>query len=124
MESILFYLMIQFGFQALFVLMITSILVLTNQQTVGLKNLKTYKGNEILENGVKGNFCIRKPWPGLCRDIHNDTERFFETYFANHPGTFFIKKYPKVGEKKIFSSKILNFFKNLAGKMFRFLRDG
>ena len=95
-----------------------------DQSAMCLKNLKTFEGNEILENGVKGNFCIRKPWPGLCRDIHNDTERFFETYFANHPGTFFIKKYPKVGEKKIFSSKILNFFKNLAGKMFRFLRDG
>ena len=49
---------------------------------------KSIQGNEILENGVKGNFCIRKPWPGLCRDIHNDTERFFQTYFANHPGTF------------------------------------
>ena len=81
------------------------------------KSLKTFEGNEILENGVKGNFCIRKPWPGLCRDIHNDTERFFETYFANHPGSFFIMN--------DFLRKIFDFFRKfIISKMYRFLRDG
>ena len=30
----------------------------------------------------------RNPWPGLCRNIHNDPDRYFETYFKNYPGMY------------------------------------
>jgi len=40
-------------------------------------------------NGVSGNLCLRRPWPGQARTIYGDHERFFETYFSRFPGLYF-----------------------------------
>ena len=45
-------------------------------------------GKEIVGNPAKGNLCIRHPWPGLTRTIHNNHDRYFETYFKNFPGLY------------------------------------
>uniref|UniRef100_A0A665UQY8 Acetyl-coenzyme A synthetase n=1 Tax=Echeneis naucrates TaxID=173247 RepID=A0A665UQY8_ECHNA len=33
--------------------------------------------------------CIAQPWPGMARTIHNDPQRFTETYCQPYPGYFF-----------------------------------
>ena len=38
---------------------------------------------------VKGNLCIKKPWPGQARTIYGDHARFKETYFSRFPGLYF-----------------------------------
>jgi acetyl-CoA synthetase len=44
----------------------------------------------ILEgNGVAGNLCLRRPWPGQARTLWGDHRRFRETYFARFPGLYF-----------------------------------
>ncbi len=44
----------------------------------------------ILEgNGVKGNLCLRRSWPGQARTIWGDHARFRETYFSRFPGLYF-----------------------------------
>jgi acetyl-CoA synthetase len=44
----------------------------------------------ILEgNDVRGNLCIRSPWPGLARTVYGDHNRFRETYFTRYPGLYF-----------------------------------
>ena len=48
--------------------------------------LMSQDGEEILENEKKGNFCTRNPWPGICRAIHNDPQRYTDTYFTTFPG--------------------------------------
>ncbi len=47
------------------------------------------EGREIEGNGVSGNLCIRKPWPGIARTIYGDHKRFRETYFSDYPGLYF-----------------------------------
>ncbi|HRP89886.1 MAG TPA: acetate--CoA ligase [Edaphocola sp.] len=47
------------------------------------------KRNEITENQVSGNLCIRFPWPGIARTIWGDHQRFKETYFTAFPGKYF-----------------------------------
>jgi len=46
-------------------------------------------GNEIEGNGVSGNLCIRRSWPGQARTIYGDHSRFKETYFSRFPGLYF-----------------------------------
>lgn len=50
-------------------------------------------GKEITEkdeNGVmKGNLCIKAPWPGLLRTTYGDHERCRTNYFATYPGLYF-----------------------------------
>ncbi len=46
-------------------------------------------GNEIQGNGVKGNLCIKFPWPGQMRSVYGDHQRFFKTYFERFPGRYF-----------------------------------
>jgi len=46
-------------------------------------------GNELFGNDVRGNLCIRSPWPGQARTIYGDHERFRETYFGRFPGLYF-----------------------------------
>ncbi len=44
----------------------------------------------ILEgNGVRGNLCLRRPWPGQARTIYGDHSRFREIYFSRFPGLYF-----------------------------------
>ncbi|HTO17094.1 MAG TPA: acetate--CoA ligase [Edaphocola sp.] len=45
--------------------------------------------NEITENQVSGNLCIRFPWPGIARTIWGDHQRYKETYFTAFPGKYF-----------------------------------
>jgi acetyl-CoA synthetase len=47
------------------------------------------KGNEILENNVTGNLCIKFPWPGMIRTTYNDHERCRQTYFSAYEGKYF-----------------------------------
>jgi acetyl-CoA synthetase len=46
-------------------------------------------GFEIHGNGVSGNLCIRKPWPGMLRTTYGDHERCRQTYFSAYPGLYF-----------------------------------
>jgi acetyl-CoA synthetase len=50
-------------------------------------------GNEITEkdeDGVmKGNLCIKAPWPGILRTTWGDHERCRTNYFATYPGLYF-----------------------------------
>ena len=47
------------------------------------------EGNEIEGNGVSGNLCIKRTWPGQARTIFGDHARFRETYFSRFPGLYF-----------------------------------
>ncbi|MFN2251448.1 MAG: acetate--CoA ligase [Anaerolineae bacterium] len=47
------------------------------------------EGNELEGNDVRGNLCMRRPWPGLARTIWGDHSRFIETYFTRFPGKYF-----------------------------------
>ncbi len=45
---------------------------------------------QVLEgDGVKGNLCLRRSWPGQARTIWGDHARFRETYFSRYPGFYF-----------------------------------
>ncbi len=46
-------------------------------------------GREREGNGVSGNLCIRRPWPGQARTLYGDHLRFKETYFTRYPGLYF-----------------------------------
>jgi acetyl-CoA synthetase len=50
-------------------------------------------GNEVTEkdeNGLlKGNLCIKAPWPGILRTTYGDHERCRTNYFATYPNLFF-----------------------------------
>ena len=46
-------------------------------------------GQEIEGNGVSGNLCLRRSWPGQARTIYGDHERFKQTYFSTYPGLYF-----------------------------------
>jgi acetyl-CoA synthetase len=47
------------------------------------------KGNEILENNVTGNLCIRAPWPSTLRTTYGDHERCRTNYFATYENLYF-----------------------------------
>ncbi len=38
---------------------------------------------------IEGNLCISQSWPGQMRGVYGDSERFFNTYFAQFPGQYF-----------------------------------
>ncbi|MGY1530715.1 acetate--CoA ligase [Luteimonas sp. A649] len=42
-----------------------------------------------LEGEAEGNLVILDSWPGQMRTVYGDHERFFDTYFAAYPGTYF-----------------------------------
>ncbi|MGD2115956.1 MAG: acetate--CoA ligase [Acidobacteriota bacterium] len=45
---------------------------------------------KVLEgNDVRGNLCLKRPWPGQARTIYGDHRRFRETYFSRFPGLYF-----------------------------------
>ncbi|MCE7033314.1 acetate--CoA ligase [Lysobacter sp. GX 14042] len=43
----------------------------------------------ILEGECEGNLVILDSWPGQMRTVYGDDQRFFDTYFAAYPGTYF-----------------------------------
>jgi acetyl-CoA synthetase len=51
------------------------------------------KGNEVTkvdEHGmIKGNLCIKAPWPGILRTTYGDHERCRVNYFATYPNLYF-----------------------------------
>ncbi|MEM9291715.1 MAG: acetate--CoA ligase [Acidobacteriota bacterium] len=47
------------------------------------------EGKEIEGNGVSGNLCLRRSWPGQARTIYGDHQRFREVYFSTYPGLYF-----------------------------------
>ena len=47
------------------------------------------KGNEILENNVTGNLCIKSPWPATIRTTYGDHERCRTNYFATYENLYF-----------------------------------
>ncbi|MBU2500674.1 acetate--CoA ligase [bacterium] len=56
----------------------------------GVKPLLMDEQGRIIEgNGVSGNLCIEKTWPGQARTVWGDHHRFFETYFVQYPGFYF-----------------------------------
>jgi acetyl-CoA synthetase len=50
-------------------------------------------GKEITEKDeqgiMKGNLCIKAPWPGILRTTYGDHERCRTNYFATYPGLYF-----------------------------------
>ncbi len=50
-------------------------------------------GNEVTEADeqgiIKGNLCIKAPWPGILRTTWGDHERCRTNYFATYPGLYF-----------------------------------
>ncbi len=50
-------------------------------------------GNEVTEKDehgiIKGNLCIKAPWPGILRTTWGDHERCRANYFATYPGLYF-----------------------------------
>lgn len=46
-------------------------------------------GKELTGNGVSGNLCIRKPWPGMIRTTWGDHERCRTTYFSTYKNLYF-----------------------------------
>jgi len=50
-------------------------------------------GKEITERDeqgiMKGNLCIKAPWPGILRTTYGDHERCRTNYFATYPGLYF-----------------------------------
>ena len=51
------------------------------------------KGNEVIEKDeqglLKGNLCIKAPWPGILRTTYGDHERCRLNYFATYPNLYF-----------------------------------
>lgn len=47
------------------------------------------KGQEITENNVTGNLCIRSPWPATLRTTYGDHERCRTNYFATYENLYF-----------------------------------
>uniref|UniRef100_A0A8C6SA76 Propionate--CoA ligase n=1 Tax=Neogobius melanostomus TaxID=47308 RepID=A0A8C6SA76_9GOBI len=47
------------------------------------------EGEELTSKSASGALCIAQPWPGMARTIHNNHQRFIETYCQPFPGYFF-----------------------------------
>ncbi|MDP2337911.1 MAG: acetate--CoA ligase [Bacteroidota bacterium] len=47
------------------------------------------ENKELTGNSVKGNLCIKFPWPGMARTIWGDHERFREMYFSTFKNLYF-----------------------------------
>ncbi len=46
------------------------------------------QGNEVGPGGG-GYLVLRRPWPAMLRGIHNDHERYVETYWSRYPDVYF-----------------------------------
>ncbi|XP_077367667.1 acetyl-coenzyme A synthetase 2-like, mitochondrial isoform X1 [Festucalex cinctus] len=47
------------------------------------------QGRVVSSDDASGALCLAHPWPGMARSIHNDHQRFVDTYFKTYPGYFF-----------------------------------
>jgi acetyl-CoA synthetase len=56
----------------------------------GIEPLLVDEQGDVIEgNGVSGNLCLARPWPGQARTIWGDHRRFRETYFSRFPNLYF-----------------------------------
>ncbi|MEX0770734.1 MAG: acetate--CoA ligase [Balneolaceae bacterium] len=46
-------------------------------------------GKEIEGNEVKGNLCIKYPWPSIARTVWGDHDRYLKTYMKTYKGYYF-----------------------------------
>ena len=44
---------------------------------------------QIMDGVADGNLVLLDSWPGQMRTVYGDPQRFFDTYFATYPGTYF-----------------------------------
>jgi acetyl-CoA synthetase len=51
--------------------------------------LVDHEGRLVEGNGVRGNLCLRRSWPGQARTLYGDHQRFRETYFSQYQGLYF-----------------------------------
>ena len=51
--------------------------------------LMSAEGEELEGRLVKGNLCIKFPWPSMARTIWGNHDRYIETYFKQYPGMYF-----------------------------------
>jgi acetyl-CoA synthetase len=57
---------------------------------LGVEPVIVDDAGKVLEgNGVRGNLCLKRSWPGQARTIYGDHTRFKETYFTRYPGLYF-----------------------------------
>jgi len=57
---------------------------------LGIEPVLVDDGGRVLDgNGVSGNLCMARPWPGQARTIWGDHRRFRETYFSRFPNLYF-----------------------------------
>ena len=47
------------------------------------------QGARLEGNGVSGNLCLARSWPGQARTLYGDHARFRSTYFEAYPGLYF-----------------------------------
>jgi len=55
-------------------------------------------GNPV-EPGGGGYLVLRRPWPAMLRGIHNDHERYVETYWSRFPGMYFAGDGARIDEE-------------------------
>ncbi len=56
----------------------------------GIKPVLVDDDGEVIEgNGVSGNLCLERTWPGQARTVWGDHERFHTTYFDHFHGLYF-----------------------------------
>jgi len=55
------------------------------------------KGEEVPPGGG-GFLVLRRPWPAMLRGIHNDPDRFVETYWSKYRDTYFVGDGARVDE--------------------------
>uniref|UniRef100_A0AAX7TZ77 Propionate--CoA ligase n=1 Tax=Astatotilapia calliptera TaxID=8154 RepID=A0AAX7TZ77_ASTCA len=46
------------------------------------------EGEVLTSNNTSGALCMAQPWPGMARTIHNNHQRFIDTYFQPYPGVY------------------------------------
>uniref|UniRef100_A0A8C6KPN0 Propionate--CoA ligase n=1 Tax=Nothobranchius furzeri TaxID=105023 RepID=A0A8C6KPN0_NOTFU len=46
------------------------------------------EGKVLTSNNTSGALCMAQPWPGMARSIHNNHQRFLETYCQPYPGVY------------------------------------
>ncbi len=57
---------------------------------LGIEPVLVDDAGQVIEgNGVSGNLCIARPWPGQARSIWGDHRRYRETYFSRFANLYF-----------------------------------
>uniref|UniRef100_A0A8D3CW06 Propionate--CoA ligase n=1 Tax=Scophthalmus maximus TaxID=52904 RepID=A0A8D3CW06_SCOMX len=56
------------------------------------------EGKVETSNNTSGALCIAQPWPGMARTIHNNHQRFTETYCHPYPGVYAFVVLKKIAE--------------------------